>query len=265
MAVTFSQLETEALLVPLPRIQPPDWQGIRAEYFKVWADFPLIAQPFGITLTDSQLDALGHLLVAMDLIDSAIDRQPNQQTRRQICQLILRWMKFQADSFPLTLHLETDRLSELRAFLQARNLGRPFLAAASRVFIASEGKRNSVRISEMIKHLIDEGQAAAEMTFFVIGANTNDRFNMFSQRVMRVGPIVDTLLDAQEDFEHGLLNFSPNRWFRWRLKAAIARQLPGLILGFPDRHLLWRYCLSYTTNKPVPLNRSQPPHSTVAA
>jgi hypothetical protein len=241
------------------RLVPPDWQSVRNEYFKVWADFPFITKPFGITLSKTQFDALGHLLVSMDLIDSAIDRQPQQHTRQQLCESILSWMSGSPDSFRRHEYLDTDRLTELRRFIQSQKIARPFLAAAARVFVASEGKRNSTNVAEMIKHLNAEGQAAAEMTIYIMGANTNARLNDFSQRVMRIGAIVDSILDAHDDHEKGILKLAPNRWFRWRLKLAVACQLPGLILSFPDRRLLWRYCLSYTRDNPVPLNASSHP------
>ena len=117
----------------------------------------------------------------------------------------------------------------------------------------------------MLKHLIAEGQTAAEMTIYIMGANTNVRFNNFSQRVMRIGAIVDTILDARGDHEKGILKITPNPLFRWRLGAAVAPQLPGLILGFPDRRLLWRYCLSSTRDAPVPLNASLLPRPPIAA
>lgn len=247
------------------RLLPPDWQGVRREYFKVWADFPAITKPFGIALSKTQLDALAHLLVSMDLIDSAIDRQPQQETRQRLGQSILCWMGGSPDSFPLSDYLDTSRLTELRRFVRTQNIARPFLAAAARVFVASEGKRNSASAAEMVKHLIAEGQAAAEMTIFIMGSNTNSRFNDFSQRVMRIGAIVDTILDAHEDHENGILQIAPNRLFRWRLGIAVARQLPGLIVSFPDRRLLWRYCMSYTCDEPVPLNSPLLPRPPIAA
>ncbi len=63
---------------------------------------------------------------------------------------------------------------------------------------------------------------------------------------MRIGTLVDTLLDANDDFQRGQLQINPNRLFRMKLKAAIAKQLPGLIQSFQDRRLLWNYCMSYT-------------------
>ena len=74
------------------RLLPPDRQGVRREYFKAGADFPFITKPFGLTLSKTQIDALGHLLISMDLIVTAIDRLSQQQTRQQLCEAILRWM-----------------------------------------------------------------------------------------------------------------------------------------------------------------------------
>ncbi len=242
MDAVFEELESSEKLVPV------NWQGIRVEYFKVWADFALIAKPFGIILSEQQINALGHMLASMDLIDSAIDRESQQQTRQQLCESILSWMN-EEDSYFLAEKLDTGRLTELRKIIDYRQIATPFLAAASRVFLASERKRNATTVSELVKTLIDEGQAAAEMTLQILGRNTNTRFNNFLQRIMRIGTIVDTLLDAHDDFENSILNLVPNRRFRWKQKTAIARQLPGLIFSFPDRALLWRYCLSYTSTE----------------
>lgn len=244
----FDQLEISQEMTPV------NWHGIRTEYFKVWVDFPLIANPFGVTLSEVQINALGHMLVSMDLIDSAIDRESRKESRQYLCESILQWMNGKGDLDPLLETLDTSRLVELREIIACRMIAAPFLSAASRVFLASECKRTSTTVSELIRHLIDEGQAAAEMTILVLGTNTNARLNRFLQRVMRIGTIVDTLLDANDDFEDGILKLAPNGFFRWKLKAAIARQLPGLILGFPDRSLLWRYCLSYTCVELTPID-----------
>jgi hypothetical protein len=230
-----------------------NWQGVRAEYFKVWADFPVIAKPFGITLSQDQVNALGHLLISMDLIDSAIDREVDQRTRENLCQSILKWMSRETDKYPLAETIDTDRLNPLRELVTRRGISAPFLTAASTVFLASERKRNSKTVSGFVQSLIDEGQSAAEMTIEILGQNTNDPFNDFLQRVMRIGTIVDTLLDANDDFEKGILNLHPNLVFRLRLKTAIAIRLPGLILAFPNSRLLWRYCLSYTRDQLSPL------------
>jgi len=242
MDVVFDKLETSEQLVPV------NWQGIRVEYFKVWADFALIAKPFGIILSEQQINALGHMLASMDLIDSAIDRESQIQTRQQLCESILSWMN-KEESYFLAEKLDTRRLTELRNIIAYRQITTPFLVAAARVFVASERKRNAPTVSELVKNLIDEGQAAAEMTIQILDRNTNTRFNNFLQRIMRIGTIVDTLLDAHDDFENSILNLVPNRRFRWKLKLAIARQLPGLIFSFPNRGLLWRYCLSYTSTE----------------
>ena len=233
---------------------PADWFGIRPEYFKVWADFPLIAEPFGIGLSDQQHHSIGHMLVSMDLIDSAVDREPTQTIRNQTCKSVLRWMNDEKVLCPLPAQLNEDRLSKLRETIRRQNIKTAFLAAAENVFRASERKRNSLSASELIRNLIDEGQAAAEMTIQILGTNTNAKLNRFLQRIMRIGTIVDTLLDADEDFQQGILPLIPGRVFRLRLKTAIASQLPGLILGSPDRLLLWRYCLSYTRTEVVPLD-----------
>jgi hypothetical protein len=247
MSVSWDESETTELL-------PADWRGIRPEYFKVWADFPLIAEPFGITLSDHQLHAIGQMLVSMDLIDSAIDGEPTQAIRSQICKSVLRWMNDEKDLCPLPEQLNENRLSKLRETIRRQNIKTAFLAAAENVFRASERKRNSLSASELIRNLVDEGQAAAEMTIQVLGSNTNPKLNSFLQRIMRIGTIVDTLLDADEDFQQGILPLFPGRIFRLRLIFAIASQLPGLILGSPDRPLLWRYCLSYTRSEVVPLD-----------
>ena len=222
-----------------------DWDGIRPEYFKIWADFPKTARPFGITLSPQQLVALQYLLIGMDLIDSAIDRVTERPVRLRLCTSILAWMQGAPDDYPLQENLETERVEPLRHLISDRLVLASFLTSASRVFSASEGKRNATTASEMVSHLVAEGQAAAEMTVILLGENTNKRFNQFLFRIMRIGTIVDTLLDAEDDFKSGLLPLAPNRIFRWRLKFAIGWQLPGLIVGFPDRLLLWRYCLSY--------------------
>jgi hypothetical protein len=232
---------------------PVDWRGIRREYFKVWADFPLIAEPFGITLSERQVHDLGHMLVSMDLIDSAIDREPNQRIRKEICESILRWMNKDDDGCSLPHQFDQARLIPLRDSIRRHDSKVQFLSAAANVFRASERKRNATSASELIRNLVDEGQAAAEMTIHVLGSNTNAELCNFLQRIMRIGTIVDTLLDADIDFEQGILKLVPNAIFRWRLKSAIARQLPGLFFGFPDRLLLWRYCLSYTRSELLPL------------
>ena len=235
---------------------PPDWTGIRPEYFKVWADFTATAEPFGVNLSERQLNVLGHLLVAMDLIDSAIDRQPLRSNRQQLADSVLSWMAGEPLEFPIHEQLDLGRLSSLQQHIQIEKIAPPFLAAAERVFVASEGKRNATKVSELVRCLLEEGQAAAEMTIMILGENTTKRFNGFLQRIMRIGTIVDTLLDADDDFAKGILKLTPGRCFRLRLKFAIARQLPGLILSFPNRRLLWRYCLSYTRDSPIPLNNS---------
>jgi hypothetical protein len=247
MSVSLDKSETTELL-------PVDWCEIRPEYFKVWADLPLMAESFGITLSDHQLHALGHMLVSMDLIDSAVDREPIQAVRNQLCKSVLRWMNDEKDLCHLPEQLNEDRLGKLRETIRRQNIKTAFLAAAENVFRASERKRNSLSASELIRHLVDEGQAAAEMTIQILGSNTNAKLNRFLQRIMRIGTIVDTLLDADEDFQQGILPLLPGRFFRLRLKSAIASQLPGLILGSPDRPLLWRYCLSYTRTEVVPLD-----------
>ena len=190
----------------------------------------------------------------MDLIDSAVDREPTQTIRNQTCKSVLRWMNDEKVLCPLPAQLNEDRLSKLRETIRRQNIKTAFLAAAENVFRASERKRNSLSASELIRNLIDEGQAAAEMTIQILGSNTNAKLNRFLQRIMRIGTIVDTLLDADEDFQEGILLLIPGRFFRLRLKSAIASQLPGLILGSPDRPLLWRYCLSYTRTEVVPLD-----------
>jgi len=247
MSVCLDESETTELL-------PTDWCEIRDEYFKVWADFPVIAEPFGITLSDHQLDALGHMLVSMDLIDSAIDREPRQTIRYQTCQSVLRWMNDEQDLCRLPAQLNEERLNKLRKTIRRQNIKTAFLAAAENVFHASERKRNSLSASELIKHLIDEGQSTAEMTIQILGPNTNAKLNSFLQRIMRIGTIVDTLLDADEDFQQGILPLIPGRFFRLRLQSSIACQLPGLVLGSPDRRLLLRYCLSFTRTEVVPLD-----------
>lgn len=233
---------------------PIDWRGIRREYFKVWADFPLIAKPFGITLSDQQMNSLGHMLVAMDLIDSAIDREPNQQMRQRHCEAVLLWMMDKSERYQLPIQLDEDRLSALRQIIRHHHIETRFLGAAESVFHASERKRNSTRAFELIRNLIVEGHSAADMTIQILGPNTNAGLNEFLQRIMRIGTIVDTLLDARDDFERGILKLAPGGVFRLRLSAAIARQLPGLVFGFPDRLLLWRYCVSYTKVELAPLN-----------
>ncbi len=225
---------------------PVCWTGIRSEYFRVWADFPRTTAPFGIHLTSEQLNAIGHLLVSMDLIDTLIDCQPAQSARQQLGEGILHWMRNGLCSNWLDEESITDRLVPLRTIIQHRNIIEPFLSAAERVLHASEGKRNSRDVRSFIKNLIDEGQAAAEMTICLMGSNTNRRLNNFLMRIMRIGTLVDTLLDASDDYQHGRLKLTPNRLFRLKLKAAIARQLPGLVRSFPDRRLLWNYCMSYT-------------------
>ncbi len=72
---------------------PVCWTGIRSEYFRVWADFPRTSAPFGIELTAEQLNALGHMLVSMDVIDSLIDGQGAQPARQQIGEGIILWMR----------------------------------------------------------------------------------------------------------------------------------------------------------------------------
>ncbi len=229
-----------------PAVVDVCWTGVRGEYRRVWTDFPRTADPFGITLTPVQLNALGHLLVSMDIIDSFIDCQADTSTRQRACEFISRWMRGDNCSVGTDDQLTTYRLLPLRSIITERKIVEPFLSAAERVFCASEGKRNARDVQGLVRHLIDEGQAAAEMTILILGDNTNRGLNNFLQRIMRIGTIVDTLLDADDDFYSGLLQQIPNRLFRFRLKVAIARQLPGLIVSFPDRWLLWRYCMSYT-------------------
>ena len=227
MSVSWDESETTELL-------PADWRGIRPEYFKVWADFPLIAEPFGITLSDHQLHAIGQMLVSMDLIDSAIDGEPTQAIRSQICKSVLRWMNDEKDLCPLPEQLNENRLSKLRETIRRQNIKTAFLAAAENVFRASERKRNSLSASELIRNLVDEGQAAAEMTIQVLGSNTNAKLNSFLQRIMRIGTIVDTLLDADEDFQQGILPLFPGRIFRLRLLFAIASPLKCSTLNYVD-------------------------------
>jgi hypothetical protein len=254
MNVFFEEPETTELV-------PIDWREIRREYFKVWADFPVITKPFGITLSQRQINSIGHMLVAMNLIDLAIDREPNQQTRLQLCESVLGWMAEKGDWYRLPQQFDQVRLTSLRNIIHRYNIESQFLTAAASVFRASECKRNSTTASDLIANLIEEGQSAAEMTIQILGSNTNPGLCKFLQRIMRIGTIVDTLLDAEDDFQQGILRMTPGQVFRWRLKFAIARQLPGLVFGFSDRSLLWRYCLSYTRADLTPLSFdvSRPP------
>jgi hypothetical protein len=243
--------------LPVDEITPVCWEGIRSEYFKVWADFPLTTIPFGIGLTRRQHHALGQMLVAMDLIDTAIDRVASQSRREQICKEILSWMNGADSDLEILGEIDLNRLYPLRIIIAELEIRTEFLQAAANVFQASEGKRNARSMSALLRNLIDEGQSAAEMTICILGTNTNHRLNNFLKRIMRIGTMVDTQLDYREDVDRGLLQLTPNLLFQARIVFAIARQLPGLVWQFPDRRFLWRYCISYISSNPIPLVHPQ--------
>ncbi len=241
------------------RLVPVNWDGIRPEYFKVWADFPLVAGRFGITLTDQQSNALGHMLVAVDRLDRSVDSETDQESRLELCQCILDWLGGQDEKLPPPLEEFADELLMLRRVLAELDVTTPFVAASSKGVDASEAKRNAVTTSAFVRHALDEGRSAAEMFIALLGDNTNERFDRFLTRLIGLGILADTLMDAEEDFGDGSLQIQPGRMFRWRLRSAIARRLPGLILGFPDRPWLWRYCRSYRRSQDKPFHEQANP------
>ena len=234
-------------------LEAVDWRGIRREYFKVVADLPLVACVYDIDLDDRVMNALGHTLAAMDRIDSRMDRLSCGPERTAFGNAVINWMHgTQSADDRLDCNF-TASLIPLRNINQKQGTTKPFLAAAQRVFAASEAKRNANTMGHFIDSLVAEGQAAAEMILLIMQGEYNRGLSSFLRQIMGIGTIVDTLLDARGDYQRGELTLVPGVYFYCRLVLAVIRRGPRLIMVFPQRRLLFRYCLSYLDRRSEPL------------
>ena len=90
------------------------------------------------------------------------------------------------------------------------------------------------------------------MILLIMQGEYNRGLSSFLRQIMGIGTIVDTLLDARGDYQRGELTLVPGVYFYCRLVLAVIRRGPRLIMVFPQRRLLFRYCLSYLDRRSEP-------------
>jgi hypothetical protein len=227
-------------------VRPFDWQGVRPVYRALHAQFWRLTEPFSLPITDDLSRDLAVQIAAMDAVDEELDELSDEVIRRRFCfQVEGVLLADDQGAVPSEFGPQlTRRLKDLREVLLRRGIERPFTRIVSEIFALSERKRESRSLAGFLEIVEREWELAGRLPLLIMGEYSNPRFESFILRVCCTMHLVDTLLDARQDYQAGLLSVRPGLWFACSLMLRLLGRVPSLLLRFPRPLCLIRYAFA---------------------
>ncbi len=233
-----------AVPAPVAR-QPFDWNGIRPVYRTMHAEFWRLTRPFSLKIPDDVWRDLAVLIAAMDVADRELDRLADAGDRRVLGRRIgelLAGANRLRERCPASPEL-IRRLASLHKVLGRRGIQVQFVATMNEIVDWAERKRLAGSHAAWLNSAAREWQIAGRLPLLILGASSTPRFESFFLRLCRTMHIVDTALDARQDYRDGLLPFRPGLAFHALLFFRLLRELPSLLFLHPGPLCLIGYAL----------------------
>jgi len=225
----------------------PSWDGVRAIYKKLSAQFHILTDPYGLQLDTQTKMYLDHLILAIDDLDSCIDDQAAKEIRDSITDSLIAYLRSDAIHWEHTNVSDVlkQKIENLKFIVTDLGIEDSFIEAATTIFSMTEIKRHTDNTDELIAYVKEEGRATAMLPLSIMRISPASQFGIFFTRLCMLMGIADLIFDAYEDKRNGLIRVSPS--FRLYMKLLTFLTVEGLktIFSFPRKIRFLIYCLGF--------------------
>ena len=191
---------------------------------------------------------LDHLILAIDEVDKCVDELPEKSQRDGLTNSLLQFLTEPQHDWdhPLATPQLAQQMKRLKLVVQAKEIAPRFIAGVQKIFHYTELKRHTKSKKDLIKYILLEGEATAELPLSILQAPIDHSFSSFFTRLCRLMGIADLVIDARSDYQQNFIVYKPNISLYFSLNWVLVREGFGLLISFPKPLRFLKYVLRFS-------------------
>jgi len=229
-------------------LQEPNWKLTRSIYKKLSEEFHILTGAYGIVLSERQKLMLDHLILGIDEVDKSIDEIPSFEEREAVTQSMLNYLGNDEVHWknPLQTKSLSSKMEVLKKITQELKIENRFCLAVSEIFKYTEQKRHSLKEEELVKLVMLEGKATAELPLSVMSVESNHSFGKFFIQLCTLMGIADLIVDARSDYKSNYIALRPKFGLYVKLNIILIKEGAKIFWNFPRKISFLFYCIRFS-------------------
>jgi len=229
-------------------IPTPSWDNVRGIYRKLSEEFDTLTDSFKIKVSPETKLNLDHLIIVIDDVDKCVDELPEKASRDSITSSLISFLENDDENWhhEHASALMVKQIEIIKVIILKEGIAKEFIDAAKTIFYATETKRYSTDLDELIDLIQQEGMATSLLPLSILKIDPEHTFGVFFGRLCRIMGIADLVFDAREDYKLGYIKFKPSLKLYYRLNKIVLVEGLKLIWSFPKKLKFFVYCIKFT-------------------